>query len=333
VLYDVACGRSVELDAAPHPRVLEGYLKATAASDAAETAELVREYGLPWEALTSDHLASPAVWSALLDAGALPLGALVRNLGVMTARGVVARGSDGASTVVRRLGDVEAIRSARLHPVAVLNAIVTYAGGARRGGVTWSPVPAVVDALDAAFYASFGTVEPAGKRTLLALDVSGSMTWKAVSGAAFNAMQGATAMAMVTAATEPETVPVAFSHGIVPVDVSPRRRLDDQMAALARIPFGPTDCAAPILWALENQVPADTFLVFTDNETWAGQVHPFQALRTYRERMGIDARMIVVGMTSTGFTIADPSDPGMLDVVGFDTSAPTVMAEFSAGRI
>lgn len=33
------------------------------------------------------------------------------------------------------------------------------------------------------------------------------------------------------------------------------------------------------------------------------------------------------------FTIADPDDPGMLDVVGFDTAAPTVIADFSRGGI
>jgi 60 kDa SS-A/Ro ribonucleoprotein len=39
----------------------------------------------------------------------------------------------------------------------------------------------------------------------------------------------------------------------------------------------------------------------------------------------------VVGMTATEFTIADPSDAGMLDVVGFDAAAPAVMADFSRG--
>jgi 60 kDa SS-A/Ro ribonucleoprotein len=38
-------------------------------------------------------------------------------------------------------------------------------------------------------------------------------------------------------------------------------------------------------------------------------------------------------MASNGFSIADPSDPGMLDVVGFDASAPQVMADFAAGRV
>ena len=33
-------------------------------------------------------------------------------------------------------------------------------------------------------------------------------------------------------------------------------------------------------------------------------------------------------MTSNGFTLADPNDRGILDVVGFDTSAPAVIADF-----
>jgi 60 kDa SS-A/Ro ribonucleoprotein len=36
---------------------------------------------------------------------------------------------------------------------------------------------------------------------------------------------------------------------------------------------------------------------------------------------------------SNDFTIADPNDGGMMDVVGFDTSAPTVMADFSRGAL
>jgi 60 kDa SS-A/Ro ribonucleoprotein len=38
-------------------------------------------------------------------------------------------------------------------------------------------------------------------------------------------------------------------------------------------------------------------------------------------------------MVSNGFSIADPDDGGMLDVVGFDASAPTVMADFARGEI
>ena len=66
-------------------------------------------------------------------------------------------------------------------------------------------------------------------------------------------------------------------------------------------------------------------------ETWAGNIHSVQALRDYRERMGIAAKLVVVAMASNGFSIADPDDAGMLDVVGFDTATPSVLAEFVAG--
>ena len=41
---------------------------------------------------------------------------------------------------------------------------------------SWFPVQRVVDALDAAFKTAFGNVEPTGKRMMLALDASGSMS-------------------------------------------------------------------------------------------------------------------------------------------------------------
>jgi 60 kDa SS-A/Ro ribonucleoprotein len=73
----------------------------------------------------------------------------------------------------------------------------------------------------------------------------------------------------------------------------------------------------------------DTLCIYTDNETWAGDVHPAQALRAYRNARGIPAKLVVVGMTSTGFSIADPNDAGMIDVVGFDPSTPPVIADFA----
>ena len=115
------------------------------------------------------------------------------------------------------------------------------------------------------------------------------------------------------------------------LDISPRRRLDDALAAVDAMDFGGTDCALPMLYAIKQELEVEPFVVYTDNETWAGEVHPYQALQRYRERSGIDARLIVVGMTSTGFSIADPDDPGMLDVVGFDAAVPNLISEFSRG--
>ena len=61
----------------------------------------------------------------------------------------------------------------------------------------------------------------------------------------------------------------------------------------------------------------------------AGNIHPAAALEKYRKEMGIPAKLVVVGMVSNGFSIADPSDRGMMDVVGFDAAAPALIADFA----
>jgi len=38
-------------------------------------------------------------------------------------------------------------------------------------------------------------------------------------------------------------------------------------------------------------------------------------------------------MTSSMFSIANPADPGMLDVVGFATDTPAAIADFIADRL
>jgi 60 kDa SS-A/Ro ribonucleoprotein len=332
------------------PRLVEGFVKAQAASTARESAALVREYGLPREALRSEHLTSPEVWTALLDG--MPMTALIRNLATMTRVGVIAPGSAGTALAVAQLGDAERIRAARVHPIALLAALRTYASGRGvRGRGEWTPVRELVDALDAAFYAAFGNVEPAGTRLLLALDVSGSMASGDVAGVpGLSPRDASAALALVTAATETQFEIVGFHagrggwksggkrpgwspDGLTPLAISPRQRLDDAVKAVSDLPFGGTDCALPMLYATAKQRLVDTFVIYTDSETWAGDVHPAQALRAYRQSSGIDARLVVIGMVSNGFSIADPADQGMLDVVGFDTATPQLISDFARGAL
>jgi 60 kDa SS-A/Ro ribonucleoprotein len=333
------------------PRVVEGFVRAQTAASPAETAALVREYRLPREALPSEHLTSPEVWEALL--ADMPMTAMIRNLATMTRAGVLAPGSEGTAKVVAQLGDRERIRRARVHPIVLLAALRTYsAGRGARGRNEWNPVREVVDALDSAFYTAFGNVEPTGKRLLLALDVSGSMTSGWVAGApGLTPRDASAALALVTAATESHYETVGFfagqrgwkaagrrqwylgHDGLTPLAISPRQRLDEVVKTVSNLPFGGTDCALPMLYAQAQEREIDTFVIYTDSETWAGDIHPAQALHDYRQASGIDARLVVVGMVSNGFSIADPADPGMLDVVGFDTATPQLISDFARGTL
>lgn len=47
--------------------------------------------------------------------------------------------------------------------------------------------------------------------------------------------------------------------------------------------------------------------------------------------MGIDAKLIVMGLVANDISIADPNDSGQMDIVGFDTAVPQIIAEFVGG--
>jgi 60 kDa SS-A/Ro ribonucleoprotein len=259
----------------------------------------------------------------------MPVTALLRSLAKLTAVGVIKPLGRALPDVLSTLGDGGRLKAARLHPLAILLALRTYAQGqGDRGSLIWEPVQPVIDALNAAFYTAFSAVEPTGRRLLLALDVSGSMGAGRVAGSSLTPREASAAMALMTAATELGTHIAGFTGGMVPLPLSPSMRLDQAVHAVSGLPFDRTDCAQPMLYALSRGLSVDAFVIYTDSETWAGQMHPVQALRLYRERTGINARLVVVGMVSNGFSIADPDDAGMLDVVGFDTATPAVIADF-----
>jgi len=306
---------------------------------------------LSWEMLPTEALKDPLTWVALIQRGNLPYTAMLRNLGRMTSIGVF---SDGPTlrAVVSLLTDESRVLRSRVHPFNVLTALKTYSGGhGFRGSLSWTPKQPIVDALDAAFYAAFGNVEPTGKRINIALDISGSMGARLMD-SNVTAREGSVAMAMAMLAGDPLTTDtVAFTSGagswtvpslrqrfagypsgITEIGLSPRRRLDDVVRETNLLRMGGTDCALPMLWAHSNKRVYDAFVILTDNETWAGSIQPMDMLRTYRADVNPEARLIVVGMTSTGFTIADPQDKGSLDVTGFDASAPAVISNFIAGR-
>ncbi|OBF77159.1 TROVE domain-containing protein [Mycolicibacterium fortuitum] len=327
------------------PAIIEDFTAAQNSTSIHDWVDLIgRGNGLSWEMLPDAALGHAKVWEALIDQG-IPQTALMRQLPRLTRLGLAV--GDTGRTIAAQLQDPVRLKTGRVHPINVLVAQRTYTSGqSARGESTWTPVSKISDALDAAFYNAYGAVEPSGKRILLALDVSGSMT-APVSGLPLSCRESSAALAMVTAGTEPNHDIVGFTgrHGnngygayvtstaLTELDISPRRRLDDVCRYVGGLPMGMTDCALPFTWAAEQKRVYDAVVVLTDNESWAGPVHVHQALRRYREQINPEARLIVASMTARPNTVADPKDPLSLDVSGFDTTVPQVISDFAAGRI
>lgn len=331
-------GRTPEGDL---PNIVLGYEFAKIASSEKNLIDYINEYNLTWEMVPNDKR-TETVWKVLVQNG-MPLGALLRQLPTLTRKNVFKPLSKELKLVTDALRDPEKVQKARLHPINILIALKTYESGGRysRGNSTWTPVREVLDALNDAFYLAFKNVEPTGQRYLIALDVSPSMWGANVGDSSLTAAEAAGALSLVIQKTEPQTHTVAFAsaggrygynnRGVEPIDISHSQRLDSVLNKMQsfRGKWGGTDCALPMLYALENKIEVDTFIVITDNDTWAGNVHPHEALKKYRASVNPNAKMIVLATYPSRFSIADPNDAGMLDISGFDSSVPQIIAEFS----
>ena len=325
-LYHWAKG--LEYDLAYLPEQVKAHLDAmTSDTTKNQFLDLIKKNRLPWEALPTEANINPKVWETMLpDMG---LTALIRNLGNMTRVGTITPLSKAEMTIVARLGSEIELRKSRVHPFNILLAHAIYKSGhGMRGSGEWKPSQPIVSALDDAFYAAFANVQPTGKRHFIALDVSGSMSIPFM-GSPLTCAEGTAALSLVTMNVEPHTHVMGFADGLRDLGLTRKMSLASAVKKVSNLTVGGTDCALPMIYALKHKIEADVFIVMTDNETWAGRVHPTVALADYRKKMGINAKLIVVGMTATGFSIADPKDAGMLDIVGFDANCPALIADFA----
>ena len=333
----------------PAPEYIEGYEQLKRAGNRGEVVALIEKHGFTHEMIPTRFKNEPVVWDALLQK--MPMIAMVRNLGKMTKVGLVLTFSDAAQTVIGKL-DEGNVRKSRAHPLQFLTACLTYRNGAGvKGSLKWDPVGSVVGALEGAFHYAFDNVEPSGVNTIVAIDMSSSMLYGNICNIPnLTPCMASAALAMVIAKTEPNYHIMGFSNGIKPLTVSDSDSLGEVMRKVNEGNYGGTDCSLPIRYALDKNLDVGMFTVLTDNETWAGEVHCSQLLKHYRQnRLGnpytemseswksresaINAKFATVAMTATNFTIADPNDPGMLDIVGFSSDTPQLLSSFAKGEI
>jgi 60 kDa SS-A/Ro ribonucleoprotein len=321
-------------------RYIYGHEMAKMSKNSKELSQLIKTYNLTRESVPPG-LMNKEVWQALLPG--IPTKALIRNLGQMTSQEVFKPLSDETILAVDKITDEEVLKNSRIHPMNIILALRTYQSGHGRR-TEWTPVPAICDALEKAFYASFKYVEPTGKKILIAVDVSGSMTIPSKGAPNITAREAAAVMAMVLARTEKNHHMVAFSSKggiwgssdnnlIVPFPITSQDSLKTVIETTGSIGMGWTDCSLPMMYAIENEIDVDAFVILTDNETWSGPVHPFEAMKQYREKFNQNAKLASLAFEGTKFTVADPSDAGMIDVIGLDSSVPAILSDFISNKI
>lgn len=210
-----------------------------------------------WRQLAADELVAPDTWEVALSGGAdkaetftrllrerkLGYLALLRNLRGMVTAGV----------------DVDLIRQA----------IVARAGAERvlpfRYTAAARACPQLEPAIDEALVAAIGDMVPLPGRTLILVDVSGSMDAKLSGKSDLSRMDAAATLAAII----PGDVR-AFSFSYNLVEVPPRRGMAGVDAILRSQQHGGTDLAGAVAQA--NRMPHDRLIVITDEQATTGRV-------------------------------------------------------------
>lgn len=296
-----------------------------------EVVSVIKEYKVSRESVDPAFRNDKEVQKALLPS--MPMTALIRNLGGMTASGLLKPLADETTLVIDKITNKENLKKARIHPMSVLLAMKVYEQG-HGMRTSWTPVPQIVSALEDSFYNAFNYVQSTGKKYLLGIDVSGSMGWGKLSEKVpMSAAECAAAVAMTIARTEKNYQMMAFSNTFKKLNITAKDRLGTVLKMTNHMNFGGTDCSLPMQYASKKGLDVDIFVVLTDSETWFGGVHPFQALKSYRKKFNKNAKLVVLAFEANKFSIADPSDAGMMDIAGMDSNVPKILSEFALGKL
>lgn len=287
--------------------------------------ELITANRMTHEFVPNTLLGERDIWAALLPN--LPVTALVRNLRKMTQVGLLVDGSEAVKIVRDKLTNADVLKKARLHPLRVMFADRSYRGGTSRWahGADFVPSGQVLGILEDALEVSFSAVEPLNRRTVVAVDSSGSMSQTIGDNGLFTAFEAGLLFAMWYKRTEADCTFLTF-HGQTQLQsVSDKVRYQELLKI--GTPGGTTDMSSPLKWINDKGLDPEHITIVTDNVTWSGyRSHPTEELARIRKRVKHPVAVSYVATTLNNGTCGDPKDPHMLSVVGFDATVTEAIA-------
>lgn len=290
-----------------------------------ELKQLIIRHRLVKQHIHYSFLGDKQIWECLLLV--MPTTALISNLDKMSSLNLFESQSVWEKNVIDRLQNIS--KEEQIHPITLLIAWYRYENNHNgyKGQFSWSINNKILNALEYAFYKSFDIIQPTQKRLCLAVDVSCSMK-SLMFGSMLTAQDIAAAMVSLLTKIETDYEVVAFSDQCTRLHTKDFG-LSTSIKIFDHFPTGKSDCTMPIKWALDKSLIFDTFILFTDSETYNYNDQTGEVLNNYRiSTKNKDVRLINVGMASNGFSISNPHDPSMIDITGLFRSAVKNIADF-----
>ncbi|XP_067144663.1 RNA-binding protein RO60 [Centruroides vittatus] len=300
-------------------------------------ARLIETHDLSFEHIPTPLLKSKEIWTCLIQR--LPLHVLLRKLPRLHRLGFLKNNTALFKSFMERLRSESALADGHLGPIEtfIIARQHDISGKLDQGKpLTRYRSSQLDDALHNLHMASFKMVPSTGKRYLVAVDVRNPMDHNriVIGGVNLSPSDASALLIMALVRAEGQNVAaVAFStKGMANIDINNKMTLSDISCRMRETPMGPVNMAAPLQWAQERKRYFDIIIVCTDNQTQPGDVHPAEALKEYRKAFNLpQTRFVICAMSSQGFSLAPPDEPGMLDIAGFNVKTLQVIQDFARG--
>ncbi len=288
---------------------------------------------VPFQMLTALPLEKGA-WNQLAQRA--PWQMTRMNLNTFARHGVFGK-RDHVRAIADRLRDPDAIAKARVFPYQLLMAY-----RAATDAIPAEIRAALQDALEIAIQ---NVPQVAGKVYVFP-DVSGSMhtpvTGQRRGGTTqVRCIDVAALIAAAVLRRNPDAEVLPFESDVVSVRLNPRDSVMTNAQKLAALPWGGTNCSAPLAWLNMREARGDLVIYVSDNESWVdssaygrgggGRTATMEAWADFKRRSP-QARMVCIDIQPNRTTQAQERSD-ILNVGGFSDSVFEIVAAYAKGEL
>jgi 60 kDa SS-A/Ro ribonucleoprotein len=325
-LYGWFIGRDVDADKLPE--IVRKFEKFKA-GDAAEVP------AVPFQMLTALPI-SAKEWTEI--ARTAPWQMTRMNLNTFQRHGVF-RDTEMVELIAGRLRDRASIKRAKVFPFQLLSA---YTAASANAQIPRSITEALQDAME---IATENVPEIEGK-VFVFPDISGSMH-SSVTGyrkGATSAVRCIDAAALIAACVlrkNPTAEVIPFESKVVKVALNPRDSIMTNAQKLASLPYGGTNCSAPLRELNRHRSSGDVLIYVSDNESWIDTPYHgrfggsgTETMKQWNEfkSRNKDAKLVLLDIQPYAHTQATER-ADILNIGGFSDQVFTLVSEFSKGNL
>ena len=241
--------------------------------------------------------------------------------------------------IADRLRDAAAVKRARVFPFQLLSA---FKAAESNKGIPREITEALQDAMEIATE----NVPKIDGKVYVFPDISGSMQSPATgyrkgATSAVRCVDIAALFAASILRNNPDAEIIPFESKIVEVRLNPRDSIMTNAEKLSNLPFGGTNCSAPLKELNRRKAAGDVLIYVSDNESWVDTpIHgrfggsPTETMRQWGEfkSRNRDARLVCIDIQPYAHTQAQER-PDILNVGGFSDQVFTLVSEFAKGGL